>query len=78
MDDDRISSLLNNIHTLYTHDYGYTEGDKDAVNIAHLDMYAQKHYPLCMRNLHEALRSKHHLKHHGRLQYGFFLKALGI
>lgn len=32
-------------------------------------------YPLCMRQLHTALKENHHLKHGGRLQYGLFLKV---
>ena len=32
----------------------------------------------CMRNLHESLRKEHHLRHFGRLQYGLFLKSIGI
>lgn len=31
-----------------------------------------------MRNLHEALRADKHLKHGGRLQYGLFLKGIGL
>ncbi len=31
-----------------------------------------------MRHLHESLRKEHHLKHFGRLQYGLFLKSIGL
>ena len=31
-----------------------------------------------MRHLHESLREEHHLRHFGRLQYGLFLKSIGI
>lgn len=31
-----------------------------------------------MRNLHINLRRDHHLKHQGRLQYGLFLKGIGL
>ena len=32
-------------------------------------------YPLCMRQLHTAMKENHHLKHFGRLQYGLFIKV---
>ncbi|THH33873.1 hypothetical protein EUX98_g235 [Antrodiella citrinella] len=35
-----------------------------------VDDIARKHYPMCMRNLHDCLRRDRHLKHFGRLQYG--------
>ena len=31
-----------------------------------------------MRHLHESLRRDHHLRHFGRLQYGLFLKSIGL
>jgi DNA primase large subunit len=40
-----------------------------------VDELSRKHFPICMRNLHENLRRDHHLKHYGRLQYGLFLKV---
>ncbi|KXN85454.1 DNA primase large subunit [Leucoagaricus sp. SymC.cos] len=43
-----------------------------------VDGLARKHFPMCMRSLHENLRRDHHLKHFGRLQYGLFLKVLGL
>ena len=31
-----------------------------------------------MLRLHNALRENHHLKHGGRLQYGLYLKHIGV
>lgn len=31
-----------------------------------------------MRHLHDTLRREHHMKHFARLQYGLFLKSIGV
>ncbi|GBE81991.1 DNA primase large subunit [Sparassis latifolia] len=43
-----------------------------------VDDLARRHFPMCMRNLHDNLQRDRHLKHFGRLQYGLFLKVLGV
>ncbi|CAH2001261.1 unnamed protein product [Acanthoscelides obtectus] len=79
LDDERINSLLSNLHNMYTgKSYVIDENDTEHIDPAHLDAYAKKQFPLCMRHLHEVLRTQHHLKHKGRLTYGLFLKGIGL
>ncbi|CAK1549698.1 unnamed protein product [Leptosia nina] len=74
--DERLVSLLKGLHQTYTgNNYSDT---KAAVPIETLDSLSSKSFPLCMRQLHEHLRTAHHLKHGGRLQYGLFLKGIGV
>lgn len=48
------------------------------VNLENIDFIAKEHYPLCMQNIHNILRSNHHLKYDCKMQYGIFLKWLGL
>lgn len=75
--DQRIVNLLKQLHFSYT-GKDYALGTSDKVPIECIDQLSKKSYPLCMRFCHETLRSKHHLKHHARLQYGLFLKGIGV
>lgn len=79
MDDERINPLLANLHNLHTgQNYYKPRDDKESIDPAALDSMSKKHFPFCMRHLHEVLRSEHHLKHAGRLTYGLFLKGIGL
>lgn len=74
--DERLVSLLKGLHQSYTGvDYNNA---KVAIPIESIDSLSVKSFPLCMRQLHEQLRLAHHLKHGGRLQYGLFLKGIGV
>ena len=44
----------------------------------HIPMLSQRSFPLCMQVLHTSLKSESHLKHGGRMQYGLFLKGIGL
>jgi len=48
------------------------------IDIRNIDQMAQKQFPLCMQHLHFQLRKTHKLKHMGRMQYGLFLKGIGV
>ncbi|XP_017475803.1 PREDICTED: DNA primase large subunit [Rhagoletis zephyria] len=75
--DERIFHLLKSLHTSYTgKDYALSkEGN---VPPESLDQLSKKSFPICMRSCHEHLRTHHHLKHGGRMQYGLFLKGIGV
>lgn len=74
--DERLVSLLKGLHQSYSgNDYANA---KAVIPIETLDSLSVKSFPLCMRQLHEQLRAAHHLKHGGRLQYGLFLKGIGV
>ena len=51
-------------------------GDGEEVKAEMIDELAEKHWPMCMRHLHDCLRKDRHLKHFARLQYGLFLKVI--
>lgn len=75
--DERLVDLVKNLHTSYTgKDFVVTA--KGTIPIESIDQLSKKSFPICMRQCHEALRSKHHLKYHTRLQYGLFLKGIGV
>ncbi|KAL0894560.1 hypothetical protein ABMA27_013132 [Loxostege sticticalis] len=74
--DERLVCLLKGLHQSYTgNNYADT---KAVVPIESLDSLSVKSFPLCMRQLHDQLRLAHHLKHGGRLQYGLFMKGIGV
>ena len=79
MDEDtRLVPILDNLsHFLggIPSEWSSSTSSGDEIQADMIDDMAKKHFPLCMRNLHECLTRDRHLKHFGRLQYGLFLKA---
>ncbi|KAH9842643.1 DNA primase large subunit [Rhodofomes roseus] len=82
-EDTRIVPILNNLSQGFLAGVSSewstaTAGSGNEITADMIDDMARKHFPACMRNLHECLRRDKHLKHFGRLQYGLFLKVLGL
>jgi len=48
------------------------------VTLLELEAGLEKSAPLCMRSAYGVLKDKHHLKHNARLQFGLFLKGVGV
>lgn len=49
-----------------------------SINMFNIDRISRDHYPPCMRHLHESLRKENHLRHHGRLYLGTFMRSAGV
>ena len=49
-----------------------------SVTVDQIPALAQSSFPLCMNNLYRGLTKDHHLKHGGRMQFGLFLKGIGL
>ncbi|KAG6905759.1 hypothetical protein DXG01_000859 [Tephrocybe rancida] len=50
----------------------------DSIKAEMVDDLAEKHFPMCMRTMHDSLQRNHHIKHFRCLNYGLFLKVLGV
>ncbi|XP_077438264.1 DNA primase large subunit [Vanacampus margaritifer] len=76
--DERLQPLLNHLsHSYLGQDYSIQK-NVGKISLEQIDSLSGKSFPLCMRQLHHSLRENHHLRHGGRMQYGLFLKGIGL
>lgn len=82
MDEDtRLLPILNNLSQGFlagiASEWASTSGPGtgDDIKAEMVNGLAAKHFPMCMRALHDNLQRDNHLKYFGRLQYGLFLKV---
>eukprot|EP00761_Pharyngomonas_kirbyi_P001840 gb/GECH01001844.1/.p1 GENE.gb/GECH01001844.1/~~gb/GECH01001844.1/.p1 ORF type:complete len:373 (+),score=101.13 gb/GECH01001844.1/:1-1119(+) len=78
LEGDRLMPMLKGIGSEVAGNAYHPTRKEGSVSINDIDQLSKQSFPLCMRNMHEALRSNHHLKHMGRMQYGLFLKGIGL
>ncbi|KAI9189774.1 DNA primase subunit pri2 [Blastocladiella emersonii ATCC 22665] len=77
-EDERLVPVLTNLSKQYLGRDQYTQSATGRVSADDVDALAPRHFPLCMRHLHAQLRGNGHLRHGGRMQYGLFLKGIGL
>ncbi|OQS07199.1 DNA primase [Thraustotheca clavata] len=78
--DDRLLPVLKNLAKHHIGpDYGTVpQASGNAITPEMIDGLAATAMPLCMKTLHNAMKTQSHLKHGGRMQYGLFLKGIGL
>jgi DNA primase large subunit len=78
-EDDRLKPLLVNMSRQYLGKEFGADGKKASgkVTADQVDKLVE-HFPPCMRHLHMQLHKDQHLKHNGRMQFGLFLKGIGL
>ncbi|KAF5315758.1 hypothetical protein D9611_004627 [Ephemerocybe angulata] len=84
-EDTRLIPILNNLSQGFiagsSSDWMGENGDNangEELKAEMIDDMSKRHFPMCMKTLHDRLQRDNHLKHFGRLQYGLFLKVLGL
>ncbi|KAM6166735.1 DNA primase large subunit [Erethizon dorsatum] len=76
--DERLQPLLSHLSHSYTGQDYSVQGNSGKISLDQIDSLSTTSFPPCMRQLHKALRENHHLRHGGRMQYGLFLKGIGL
>ncbi|CAL1680464.1 unnamed protein product [Lasius platythorax] len=76
-DDERLTRYLTGLPSAFS-GMARVVWSTTATPIDKLHDLSKTSYPLCMRTLHEALCTNSHLKNSGRMQYGLFLKGIGV
>ncbi|CAL7943762.1 unnamed protein product [Xylocopa violacea] len=76
-EDERLITYFNSIHRTIS-ETAQVIWTTETTPVDKLDELSRTSYPLCMRTLHEALRTHHHLRNSGRIQYGLFIKGIGV
>ncbi|XP_072264568.1 DNA primase large subunit [Pyxicephalus adspersus] len=76
--DERLQPLLSHLSHSYVGQDFSSQRNTGKISLDQIDALSAKSFPLCMRQLHKSLREHHHLRHGGRMQYGLFLKGIGL
>jgi DNA primase large subunit len=77
-EDDRLIKMLSELDKRYTGD-DYAASNTDVLRPEQIKpLNAKGAFPMCMRSMQNSLEKTHHLKYKARLQYGLFLKGIGL
>ncbi|KAJ1906369.1 DNA primase subunit pri2 [Coemansia sp. IMI 209127] len=76
-EDERLVPVLQNLSNQTARSEYQSTGAAGAVSADSVDALGGS-FPLCMQHLHTQLLKDHHLRHGGRMQFGLFLKGIGL
>lgn len=76
--DKRLSGLLKGMALQSNNSQYQVHRYEGSVRKEDIPKLSQQSFPLCMSNLQQGLRKDNHLKHGGRMQYGLYLKGIGL
>jgi DNA primase large subunit len=77
-EDDRLMSILFSLaKQSLSKEYQISSSNANEVHAEDVSKLSV-HFPPCMQSLHTSLVRDVHLKHNGRIQYGLFLKGIGL
>ncbi len=77
-EDDRLIRMLSELDKRYTGD-DYASANTDVIKPEQIKgLCSRGAFPLCMRSMQTTMDKTHHLKYKARLQYGLFLKGIGL
>ncbi|KAI9501632.1 eukaryotic and archaeal DNA primase, large subunit-domain-containing protein [Coemansia spiralis] len=76
-EDERLLPVLQNLSSQTARSEYQSTGAAGAVSADNVDALSSG-FPLCMQHLHTQLLKDHHLRHGGRMQFGLFLKGIGL
>mmetsp|Transcript_6223 Transcript_6223/g.22457 ORF Transcript_6223/g.22457 Transcript_6223/m.22457 type:complete len:523 (+) Transcript_6223:4898-6466(+) len=74
----RLTPLLKSLHKRYEGKaYAFDGSESDVLTIPAMEATTES-FPLCMRQLYKAFKTKHHLTHAGRRALQLYLKGIGM
>jgi len=79
-EDERLIKMLSDLDRRYTGSDDFSGEASDVVTPEMIKPLANDKgcFPMCMRSMQASLEDAHHLKYKARLQYGLFLKGIGL
>ena len=77
-DDARLVSMVQNLDKRYTGEDYSANKTAGRVLPTEVEGLSKRNFPLCMSTIQQVLTSSHHIKYKARLQYGLFLKGIGM
>lgn len=76
--DERIVPIVSMLSKQYVTAAYKTAKIEGAVTKEQIPALADRSFPLCMSHLYKSLKDENHLRHGGRMQFGLYLKGIGL